>query len=153
MHFVFSHIDYCNSLLNGLPAYQLNRIQKILNGAARIIFKLPKRSHISSFLKSLHWLPVRERIEFKIILQVFKCLKGQAPMYLCKLINTKQSHYRLRSTKLHIPWIKHTTLGERAFAYKGPWLWNSLPQNLKDTDLSVSAFKSKLKTFLFTKAF
>ena len=128
--FVISHIDYCNSLLIGLPDYQLQRIQRILNGAARLIHNLPKFSHITVALKSLHWLPINKRIEFKIILQVFKCLKGLAPNYLCELITVNRSHYNLRSNRLIVPRIKHKTLGERAFAYKGPWLWNSLPHEV-----------------------
>ena len=78
--FVISHVDYCNSLLIGLPDYQLYRIQRILNGAARLIYKLPKHSHITDTLKSLHWLPIKQRIEFKLILQVYKCLNGLAPV-------------------------------------------------------------------------
>ena len=128
--FVISHVDYCNSLFVGLPDYQLYRIQRILNGAARLIYKLPKYFHITDTLKSLHWLPIKQRIEYKLILQVYKCINGLAPSYLCDLIVQKQSHYGLRSQSLLVPRIKHKTLGERAFAYKGPWLWNSLPAEL-----------------------
>ena len=78
--FVISRDDYCNSLLIGLPDYQLYRTQRILNGAARLIYKLPKHSHITDTLKSLHWLPIKQRIEFKLILQVYKCLNGLAPV-------------------------------------------------------------------------
>ena len=84
--FVTSRIDYCNSLLYGLPAKQLNKIQRVQNTAARIIFRLPKFCHITPTLFSLHWLPVRYRIDFKICLLTFKAIHGFAPSYLCELI-------------------------------------------------------------------
>ena len=70
--FVTSRIDYCNSLLYGLPAKQLDKIQRVQNTAARIIFRLPKFCHITPTLFSLHWLPVRYRIDFKICLFNFQ---------------------------------------------------------------------------------
>ena len=154
--FVISHIDYCNSLLVGLPDYQLARVQRIMNGAARLIFCLPKFCHISDTLRSLHWLPVKERVEFKLILQVFKCLKGLAPNYLIDMITVRSSAYNLRSQTrivLHVPRIHHR-IGERAFVYKGPWLWNRLPAELALVEsFSVDVFKGKLKAHLFRQAY
>ncbi len=68
------HLDYCNSLLYGIPQYQFNRLQRILNAAARVVCVVPKFDHISPILKKLHWLPVRYCVEFKIALLVFKVL-------------------------------------------------------------------------------
>ena len=97
--FVTGRIDYCNSLLYGLPAKQLDKIQRVQNTAARIIFRLPKFCHISPTLFSLHWLPVRYRIDFKICLLTFKAIHGFAPSYLCELITVKESQrYSLRSS-------------------------------------------------------
>ena len=61
-------IDYCNSLLYGMPDCTLFRLQKVLNTAARILKKVSKFSHITDILKDLHWLPSRQRITFKILL-------------------------------------------------------------------------------------
>ena len=72
--FVASHIDYCNSLLYGLPQYQYNRLQRVLNAAARMVCLVPKFDHITPVLKRLHWLPVRYRVMFKILLLMYKAL-------------------------------------------------------------------------------
>src|SRR5664279_2705787 len=79
--FVSSRLDYCNSLLYGAADYQLQRLQLIQNAAARTITGLKKFDHVSSALRDLHWLPVRQRITFKIATLVFKCLHGLAPLY------------------------------------------------------------------------
>ena len=72
--FVTSHLDYCNSLLCGIPQYQYSRLQRILNAAARLVCLVPKFNHITPVLYDLHWLPVFYRIKFKIILLVHRSL-------------------------------------------------------------------------------
>ena len=135
---VTCHLDYCNALLYDIPQYQLQRLQKVLNAAARLVCRLPKYCHITPVLKDLHWLPVRYRIIFKIILLVFKTLHGLAPIYLKELIHVKpEGHYRLRkSEQLLVPITKCKTFGDRAFSKSGPVLWNSLPKHLTEiTDI------------------
>ena len=66
--FISSHLDYCNALLFGLPKYQLDRLQKVQNAAARVIFQIPKFDHITPALIDLHWLPVTFRVQFKLLL-------------------------------------------------------------------------------------
>jgi len=80
--FVTSHLDICNSLLFGLPAYQQDRLQKVLNAAAWVICFIPKHDHITPTLIKLHWLPVKQRIDFKIALLVFKAVNGLSPVWL-----------------------------------------------------------------------
>jgi len=70
-----SKIDYCNSLLLNLPATQTNRLQLVLNYAARAVTKTPKFHHITPILKSLHWLKINERIKHKVLSHTYKSRK------------------------------------------------------------------------------
>jgi len=87
---VTCHLDYCNALLYDIPQYQQQRLQKVLNAAARVVCQLPKYCHITPVLKHLHWLPVKYRVTFKIVLLVFKVLHGLAPA-TCKTLS-KRNH-------------------------------------------------------------
>ena len=75
-------IDYCNSLLYGLLAYSLDRLQKILNTAARILRRVSKFDHISETLLDFHWLPVHQRVTFKILIVTYQAYHETAPHYL-----------------------------------------------------------------------
>ena len=79
-------VDYCNSLLYGLPATQLIKIQRVLNGAARLVRKSPRHCHITPLMYNLHWLSVNLRIRFKVFLFVFKAIHGVASCYISDLI-------------------------------------------------------------------
>ena len=151
---VTNQIDNCNSLLAELPRRLVSKLQRVQNTAARLVCKLRKYDHISPTLKSLHWLPVEYRIEFKALLLVFKGLHGLAPRYIQEmLIHTNNCQYALRSNDagfLKVPSFRHETLGGRAFAVYGPRTWNTLPSDLRLCD-DVEAFKSGLKTLLFEK--
>lgn len=95
---VTCHLDYCNALLHDVSQYQQQRLQRVLNAAARLICPLPKYYHISPVLKDLHWLPIKYRVIFKITLLVFKVLHGLAPSYLENLIRVKpEGRYHLRN--------------------------------------------------------
>ena len=149
---VLSRLDYCNSLLAGCPKILLNKLQKVQNSAARLICRLPRSAHITPALESLHWLPIEQRINYKLLLLTFKALNGYGPSYLSDLLQLYVPSRSLRSScdsrRLRIPPFKRKTSGFRAFAYQASVLWNSLPHSLRHTE-SVPAFKRALKTYLF----
>ena len=155
---IYSRIDYCNSLYLGLPDYQIQKIQRVQNAAARLAYNAGKYCHITPLLFKLHWLPIRERILFKILLITYKAVHGHAPNYIKELIKFKKpGKYNLRSNSdnllLEIEKLKtYTTLGDRAFQVAAPKLWNNLPFNIRSS-LFLPSFKKALKTYLFREAF
>ena len=83
-------IDFCNSLLFGLPKHLIQRLQYVLNSAARIISLTRKYDHITPIMMELHWLPVEQRIKYKILLFVYKALNGISPVYFSELLHKYQ---------------------------------------------------------------
>jgi hypothetical protein len=154
---VSSRLDYCNSLLYGMSAKNIKRLQYAQNTAARVVLNRPrfKFTHVTPMLKELHWLPVGERIKFKLATLVFKTRLYHEPSYLATLLVDYIPPRVLRSGKkqnlLVVPPSK-LVIGSRAFSVAAPSLWNSLPDSLRCTD-SVDSFKAKLKTFFFNSAF
>ena len=154
---ITSRLDYCNSLLYGVTATNMAKLQRVQNAAARLITGAPKFCHIRPVLLKLHWLPIRFRINYKILLLTFKALNGLAPTYISSLITVKQlSSYSLRSNNglllEHKRNVKiYPTLGEKAFEIAAPKLWNALPLGLRKLE-SVTTFKKHIKTFIFKTA-
>ena len=79
---VLTRVDYCNSVLSGLPSSQLDRLQAVINAAARLILSGRRCDHITLLVVQLHWLRVPERTEYKLCMLVYRCLHGMAPDYL-----------------------------------------------------------------------
>ena len=158
--FISSRLDYCNSLLYDIYDTLLNKLQRVQNAAARLINCTCKFDHVTSFLRdTLHWLPIKQRIQYKIATLVYKSLNAMAPQYLkdmCLPVSALSGRQQLRSATnldLVVPRTYTKTIGPRAFAACGPSLWNSLPSGMRLNTQSVSDFGKKLKTYLFQNAY
>ena len=132
--------------------------KSILNTSARLECVLHKYDHITPALRDiLHWLPMQQRLTYKLCIPTFTEIQAEAPPYiveLCKCINTIQSGRRLRSAaggQLIVP-RTFTDYGKRAFAYAGRSIWNSLPTEPRLSSTS-STFCTGLNTFLFRVAY
>ena len=154
--FVISRLDSNNALIQGLPCCELKKLQKVQNAAARLLVGVSRKCHITPILRELHWLPVVCRIQYKILLLTFKCIKNIAPKYLIVLLKKRTAPRATRSAKddllLEIKRTNLVTAGDRSFAHVAPCLWNELPYSLRAAN-SVETFKTLLKTFLFRRHF
>ena len=150
---VMSRLDYCNALLIGIQQDLIAKLQRLQNSAARIVSRTRKYEHITPVLIKLHWLPIKFRIQFKVLLLVYKALNGLAPKYIKELLVPYKPRRHLRSEAKGLLDEPRTRLkfGDRAFSISAPRLWNALPQHLKDST-SCQAFKKCLKTHLFRLA-
>ena len=131
---VHSKLDYCNSLYHNLPNYQLNRLQQIQNSLARAVVKAPKSSHITPILKSLHWLKVNERIEYKLLSLTYKVLKTSQSSYLNNLISVQPPRSTRSSSVVTLsrpPTISSLKITDRLFRYASPHFWNQLPYSFR----------------------
>ena len=152
---VISRLDYCCSLLGGLPACQILRLQVVQNRAARLITRTPSREHITPVLARLHWLPVRYRIQFRILVYAYKCVHNLAPGYLTELVPPYRPSRALHSSDdptLLAQTSAKKRVGNANFAYMASTLWNKLPRYLRLYP-TVTRFKRHLKAYLFAKHF
>ena len=148
---VTSRMDFCNSIFYGLSDIQINKLQRIQNSAARLVTRTRNRDQITPVLRKLHWLPIRYRIQYKILSLTFLCLQGLGPSYLQDLIQKYCPTRNLRSKSkslLVCPSTFTRFYGARSFAVAAAELWNSLPDSIKQVE-TIEKFKTALKTHLF----
>jgi len=136
----------------------LQRLQSVLNAAARLVFSARRSEHLTPLLRELHWLKVPERIQFRLCVLTHRCLHGTAPPYLAETLQSTadvQGRRRLRSAStstLVVPPTRRATIGDRAFPAAASRAWNSLPTSVREIQ-SLPAFRRKLKTALFAISF
>ncbi|KAM9399306.1 uncharacterized protein ACWYII_031566 [Salvelinus alpinus] len=151
---VISRLDYCNSLLAGLPACAIKPLQLIQNAAARLVFNLPKFSHVTPLLRSLHWLPVEARIRYKTMVLAYGAVRGTAPQYLQALIRPYTQTRALRSSTsgllASLPLRKYSSRSAQSklFAALAPQWWNKFPHDARTAE-SITTFRRHLKPHLF----
>ena len=153
--FVTSRLDMGNAVLSGVMQAQLSRLQRVQNCAAHLVTRTNRAERITPVLEQLHWLPVKQRVIFKILLQVYRSCNNSAPGYICELLHARSPTRFQRSNskglQLAVPRTR-AAWRDCSFAKTGPQLWNALPVYIRQSD-SLATFKKALKTHLFTTAF
>ncbi len=141
--FMTSRLDYCNALLSGCSARLINKLQMVQNAAARVLTKTRKyEQHISPVLSTLHWLPFRYCIDFKILLITYKALNGLAPQYLSELLSHYSPSHPLRSQNsghLIIPIISKSTAGGRSYQIFAVNRSSPYPDQMVDHHLEMTS--------------
>ncbi|XP_075334670.1 uncharacterized protein LOC142396008 [Odontesthes bonariensis] len=153
---VISRLDYCNSLLAGAPASAIRPLELVQKAAARLVFNLPKFSHTSPILRSLHWLPVAAHIQFKTLVLAYRAVEETAPSYLQAMVKPYTPAQPLRSAASR--WLAAPSLSRpcarstrsRLFSVLAPQWWNNLPTDVRTAEL-LPIFRRRLKTHLFRK--
>ena len=151
---IISRLDNGNSLLFGISQYLVKKLQHAQNATARVLSRGRKYDHITPTLMDLHWLPMKQRIEYKILLLTWKAIHDLAPVYIRNMLFTYTSGLNLRSTNKHLLKVPRTrsSYGDRSFIALAPNLWNHLPQHLRILD-SLHSFQTQLKSHLFDSAY
>ena len=143
---VVSCLDYCNGLYFGVSERVYTQLQTIQNACAKAVTGKYKYDHLDGDLENLHWLTIKKRVIFKIGLLAYKAIHGLAPGYLQEMFKYT---FHGSTPKLIVPPYNLTGYGKRAFSCIAPRLLNRLPTEVTEAP-SVAAFKSLLKTFLFS---
>ena len=131
------YLDYCNSIFYGLPNNTIEKIQRIQNMCAHLVLRKTKWDSATECLASLHWLPIKQRITFKLCTLTYKLLHNKGPKYLQELLHYRKPRRSLRSSTdpylLVIPRTKLKTFTERSFEIAAPTVWNDLPHHIRSS--------------------
>ena len=137
--FIISQVDYCNSQLSGAQACLTDRVQSVLNAAARVIYGRWRYDHVTDLIRNrLLWLPVCQRTRFKCSLLAYNGLHGFVPSYISDFCVRRTRPRTDILYKLEYPRVtnwscrKQTQFEEGSFVVSGQKIWNSLPNNVKN---------------------
>ena len=157
--FVTSRLDFCNTLFYNLPGSTIDRIQVVQNSCAKFLTRTKRFDSASEQLKKLHWLPIKFRIKYKLMMMAHKVIHPNnmaIPKYISKKIKLKEHTRITRSANaplINKSWIpKLKTVGASAYVFSVPTIWNKLPSHVRLIE-SFTAFKTALKTHYFKEAF
>ena len=153
--YVTSKLDGNNALLAGIPSVLISQIQRVQNAVVKVVTKTRKHDHVTPLLAKLHWLPIKDRILFKVLLLTCKALQNKGPIYLKELFSLHQLSLNLPSEMdpllLNIPKTRLKTFGDKAFSVVAAREWNNLSPSIRSSNSSIH-FKSLLKTHLFERS-
>ncbi len=153
---VLSHLDYCNMVYTGIPDKDMVKLQHVQNMAACLVLKASPRDSITECLKTLHWLPCKYCVIYKVLLLVHKAQYGDAPQYMKDLFQARVQKGRTHDPEdrlLVVPFTQRKTFVDRAISIAGPKYWNSLLNKRLCTMDNEENFKAELKMHLFAIAF
>eukprot|EP00914_Ancora_sagittata_P016099 GHVO01032167.1.p1 GENE.GHVO01032167.1~~GHVO01032167.1.p1 ORF type:complete len:200 (-),score=1.21 GHVO01032167.1:528-1127(-) len=132
---VTSRLDYHNGLLAGAPQCVLKPLQRLQNNAARVLTRTNRREHITPVLEILHWLPIKERTDYKMMTLIHNALHNEnAPAYMKEMFCVYRPTRPLRSAEDHWtlevnPAARHKR--QRSATVYGESVWNTLPAELR----------------------
>lgn len=154
---ILSRVDYCNAILVGLPASTLSPLKRLMNAAVRFVAGLKPRDHVTPAYKDLHWLPIEQRITFKLCSMMHSIVNGTAPTYISDLVTpisqlSGRSHLRSAAAGDYDVPRTRKRYGQCAFSVAAPSAWNDLPAHIRQLK-NVSTFRRQLKGHLFREAY
>ena len=159
---VRSRFYYCNSLFRSLSSCNATRLQYVQNALAWFVTGASKYTHITSTLRTLYWLPIRQRIIFKTLVLVYKYLTTGQPKYFAPYLSLYKSALNTRRSSsknlfLQVPHYcasiyKSKVRFNNSLSYDAPKLWNDLSHDISSAP-NLLCFKSRLKTYIFQKSF
>ena len=119
------------------------------------MFRKKHSEHVTPMRISLHWLPIKLRIEYKLATLAFRYIDGTLPPYLSHCLSSYTPHRSLRPSSdkmLCVPRVNLKSAGARSFQHQAPCVWNTVPIQAWFST-SLTSFKSSLKTHFFRSAF
>jgi len=157
--FVTAGVDYCNMVLSTSPRSVTDRLQWVLNAAARLVSGTRKYDRGLSQIQpaDLHWLDVADQVRYKLDVTVHRCFHSKSVAVSCRLLRSSRRHRQSSATtfctSLPLSVLRHqrSTLGRRSISVAGPTVWNLLSDQLRDSDCTESAFRQLQKTFFFNQ--
>jgi len=162
---VITKLDQCNSVLVGTSVYLQDRLQSVLNAAARLVYSRRTSEHTTPLLREreLHWLRVPERIQFRLCVLAYHCVHGTAPAYLSDSLRPTSEIVGRRCLRsadtATLQVVKCRRLVELPsatapfhFPVAAVRAWSSLPLEIRACS-SLLTFRTETKSHLFRQSY